>query len=408
MKTRRQVLCILLISFLLSAHSAHAQAELTLAQAWQKAKEKSYPILAQRKAQEALAAKGQVQNWWDDPSVELSSGPRTIGSVKSQVQAISLRQRLPTDADRSLEKLAVQGALESEALKSLEVEKEQENKFVRSVYGFKTAKVELEHANERLKRITAIQAHLNRTKAYTPSGSLERTLVQLRIKEIEQRKAAIESSLSLYQNEITALGLNPEAIEVSWLSAETLKNYSDLSETQGLNEKRQKVQVQTKKAQSEVSVWRPQIDLFVTSSKEIGGAEEKNEAIGLGLTIPLFSGLSPKKGAYEKAAIEEDFQLLSVQQTNKLHTQEIQKTTDLVIAKMQAISLNSIKQMESETPSFEQALKRGQISIVQFLDYEDKVHEHIEMFYTNQMQALELLSAINFYLEKSLVEILGV
>lgn len=408
MKMRRQVLCILLNSFFLGGFPAYAGADLTLSQAWQKAKEKSYPILAQRKAQEALAAKGQVQTWWDDPNVEFSSGPRTIGSVKSQVQEISLRQRLPTDASRSFEKLAIHGALASEALKTLEIEKEQENKFVRAVYGFKTAKIEREHITERLQRITAIQAHLNKTRAYTPSSSLERTLVQLRIKEIEQKKAAIENSLSLYQNKIRALGLNPEAIEVSWLSAETLKRYSDLSDAQGLNEKQQKVQVQTKKAQSEVSVWRPQIDLFVTSSKEIGGAEEKNEAIGLGLTIPLFSGLSPKKGAYEKAVIEEDFQLLGIQQKNKLHTQEIQKATDLIMAKMQATSLNSIKQMESETPSFEQALKRGQISIVQFLDYEDKVHEHIEMFYTNQMQALELLSEINFYLDKSLVEILGV
>ncbi len=408
MKMRRQVLSILLSSFLLSVNPAHAGPDLTLSQAWQKAKEKSYPILAQRKSEEALTAKGQVQKWWDDPSLEFSSGPRTIGSVKSQVQEISLRQRLPTDPGRNLEKLSIRGALESEALKSLGIEKEQENKFVHSVYGFKTAKIEMEHIQERLKRITAIQAHLNKTKAYSPSSSLERTLVQLRIKEIEQKKAAIESSLQLYQNEIREFDLNPEVIEASWISVDILRKYSDLSETQGLNEKRQKIQVQTKKAQSEVSVWRPQIDLFVMSSKEIGGAEEKNEAVGIGLTIPLFSGLSPKREAFEKAALEEDFQLLNIQRKNKLHSQELQKNMDLVITKMQATSLNSIKQMELETPSFEQALKRGQISIVQFLDYEDKVHEHIELFYTNQMQALELLSQINFYLEKSLVEILGV
>lgn len=408
-KKRHSTLLIFCVASLTGISFADAASKVSLSEAWKKAQQKSSVIQTQRQTQEVALLKSHTAKWWDDPAVEFSSGSREmVATSRSSVQTMTLRQRLPTGADRAHEKILTQGVAEAESLRTQEVEKEQESKFVKAIYGYRISQVELEHANERLTRITAIQNHLKKTQAYTPSNSLERTLVELRIKQILQRKAVVEVQLSQYRNEVSDLGINPDEVQAPWIPSSSLEKAAIAEGAKGLNEKQMTALVKSKKSQAEVSVWRPQVDVFVSSSREAGGSEEKNQLLGVGLTLPLFSGLSPKRESFEKLALEADLQMQTVQRKNQLQIKELQHSSEMLSKRLKEITEKDIHKLEASTPSFEQALKRGQITIIQFLDYEDQVHQHIEMYYETQMSVVDVLSKMSLYQEKSLIDLLGV
>lgn len=387
---------------------AFAAGTQSLAQAWRKAQERVVLLQVQRMDQEAAKLQNQAVGFWEDPVLEFSSGPRDIGTVSSRIQTLSLRQRLPVGPERALDRLAAQGAAELQNLKTVEVEREQENKFVQDIFGFKIAQIELQHAEERMKRIAAIQSHLSKTGAYTASNSLERSLIELRLKEIQQKKASAETRLKLLESHFQDLGVHPQEVQIAWVDAGTLKGCLPSGELRTLSEKQIQALRDTSKQQAEVSRWRPQIDLFAMESREVGGSEEINRAVGVGLSLPLYSGFSPKKTISEKQHLMAEMRLEGTRRQSLLLKESLEKNAELLTRKMQNVTLREIEKLEAGASVFEQALRRGTISILQFLDYEDKVHEQVEAYYAHQMEALNLLGQINLVQEKSLVEMLGV
>lgn len=375
--------------------------------AWSVAREKSLALDIQKHQVDASAALGQKSALWEDPFLELSQGRRKISAQESQVMTWSLRQRLPTGADRKIEQIAAEGEASAQVLRLKEVELAQEQDFAFKVYDHKIAEIELQHTQERLERISAIKQYLNRTKAYTAANSLERRLIDLRLRDIEQKKSKLLLEIQMSQSYFKKIGVAGVAITASWIDALKLPSLVPDSRSKNyLITQQFELKKRIANNQKDVSLFRPVVDVFISGMNESGGSEERDNSVGIGFSLPLSAFSSSKKSVIStNLMIAEKSAVLAERQAD-LAMDEIRLRSKNLAEMYQVINIETLNKIERETPTYEAALKRQEISIVQFLDYEDRVHEQVEQFYQNQVKAIQMMSVVSSLTGESILNLI--
>lgn len=405
------------VLFLLFVTDSHALAvsdsagglppRLTLNQAWEQVKEKSLALKAHKEASEAVRSKSQALNVWDDPQIDLSLGSKKLPQDSSRIQTWGLRQRLPWGAEREIAKLAGQGEAKIEDLRLRDQEREQQALFVKSLFELKISEVEKEHAQERSLRLEGVRQFLKNTRSYTSSGQLERTLIELRLKELEQRKSLLENRIKVLNQFVSELGVNPRSVEISWISPALLEKIIETPAQESLTTKQWKELQSSLQEQSRVGYLKPQVDIFVSQSREIGGAGEVNETVGVGVTLPLYSSFYDRQGHLTKSASGAKYKVLQSAQADGILGFEIKSEGQSLLLRMKKLDKVELDSLEAATGGYLKSLKRGEITIMQFLDYEDRVHDQVERFYENQMSALSIGMRASSLSEDSLVTLVG-
>lgn len=384
-----------------------APQRLTLSQAWEQVKEKSLGLKAHKEASVAARSKADALNIWDDPQIDLSLGNKKLPQDSSRIQAWGLRQRLPWGAEREIAKLAGQGEVKIEDLRLRAQEREHEALFVKSLFELKVSEVERMHTQERLIRLEGVRQFLKNTRSYTSSGQLERTLIELRLKELDQRKNLLENRIKILNQFISELGVNPRLVEVNWISPTLLEKIIATPEQESLITKQLKELQSSLQEQSRVGYLKPQVDIFVSQSREFGGAGEVNETVGVGLTLPLYSSFYDRQGHLTKSAVGAKYKVLQATQADGILAFEVKSESRSLLLRMEKLDKKGLDSLEAATEGYLKSLKRGEISIMQFLDYEDRVHEQVERFYENQMSALSIGMRASSLSEDSLVTLVG-
>ncbi|MFM6928305.1 MAG: hypothetical protein ACKOX6_07565 [Bdellovibrio sp.] len=404
---RRYFAAILWLSLSLAGPFLYGEDSFSLRAAWSVAREKSLALDIQKHQADFSVALGQKSALWEDPFLELSQGRRKASAQDSQVMTWSLRQRLPTGADRKIEQIAVEGQASVQALKLKEVELIQEQDFAFKVYDQKIAETELQHTQERIERVSAIKQYLNRTKSYTAANSLERRLIDLRLRDIEQKKSKLLLEIEMGQSYFKKIGVSGSAITAPWIDASKLPSLVPVSRSKkSLITQQLELKKRIADDQKDISLFRPTVDIFVSGMNESGGSEEKDNSIGIGLSLPLSAFSSGKKNAISSNLMMAEKSVVLAEREADLAMDEIRLRSKNLAEMYQVINIEILKKIESETPTYETSLKRQEISIVQFLDYEDRIHEQVEQFYQNQVKALQMMSMVSSLTGESILNLI--
>ncbi|MGE5085951.1 MAG: hypothetical protein ACM3MG_06580 [Bacillota bacterium] len=404
---RRYFTATLCLSLSLWGPSIYGEDSLSLKTAWSIAREKSLALDVQKHQADLSIALSQKSALWEDPFLELSQGHRKASAQDSQVMTWNLRQRLPTGADRKIEQIAAEGEASVQALKLKEVELTQERDFAFKVYDHKIAEIELHHTQERLERISAIKQYLNRTKSYTAANSLERRLIDLRLRDIEQKKSKLLLEIQISQSYFNKIGVSGNSITAPWIDASKLPSLVPENRTKNsLMTQQLELKKRIANDQKDISLYRPVVDIFVAGMNESGGAEEKDNSIGIGLSLPLSAFSSGKKNALSANLMMAEKSAALAEREADLAMEEARLLSKNLAEMYKVINVEVIKKLESETPTYEASLKRQEISIVQFLDYEDRIHEQVEQFYQNQVKAIQMISMVSSSTGESILNLI--
>lgn len=387
---------------------ASAQQSLGLQEAWGKVAPNSIEILSQKQSEQLQKEKARQLRWWDDPIVDYSQMTKSLQGTNSRVTTLGVRQKLPFGADRTAESVLEQGLVKWEESKTQTLERSQQNSFVRWLYQFKIAGIEKEHIAERLQRLQAIKSHLNKTQAYTPSSQLERDLIEIRLRELDLMKLQIDSRWREAYETLMSWGVSPEKtqVRIPWIEASVIEKSISNENSAPLALQGWEALVSAKKSRADGSVWKPQFEVFFSEMRESGGAAEEDRTFGLAMTLPLFSGFSPKKNQKLVEAKAEELKLEAFRRDTNLEWGALKSKSQVVMTSLKMFPISGVAKLEKKVDVFEEALKRKQISVMQFLDYESRTHEQVESAYSSQLEAVNILSALNLRSEKNIVEVL--
>ena len=404
---RRYFTALFLLSLSLWGLPLYGENSLSLKSAWSIAREQSLALEVQKHQADLSIALSQKSSLWEDPFLELSQGRRNASSQDSNFITWNLRQRLPTGADRKIEQIAAEGEASVQALKLKEVELKQEQDFAFKVFDHKIAETELHHTQERLERVSAIKQYLNRTKSYTTASSLERRLIDLRLRDIEQKKNKLLLEIQMSQAYFKKIGIPNVAITVPWVDASKLPSLiSDNMSKNSPTTKQLELKKRIANEQKDISLFRPVVDVFVSGMNESGGSAEKDNSIGIGFSLPLSAFSSGRKNVISTNLMMVEKSVALAEREADLAREEISLRSKNLAEIYQITNLEILKKMESETPIYEASLKRQEISIVQFLDYEDRIHEQVEQFYQNQVKAIQVMSMISSLTGESILNLI--
>lgn len=404
---RRYFTALFLLSLSLWGPPLYGESSLSLKSAWSIAREQSLALEVQKHQADLSIALSQKSSLWEDPFLELSQGRRNASSQNSNFTSWNLRQRLPTGADRKIEQIAAEGEASVQAFKLKEVELKQEQDFAFKVYDHKIAETELHHTQERLERVSAIKQYLARTKSYTTASSLERRLIDLRLRDIEQKKNKLLLEIQMSQAYFKKIGVSNVAIAAPWVDAAKLPSLVSNNMTKNSPTTKQlELKKRIANEQKDISLFRPVVDVFVSGMNESGGSAEKDNSIGIGFSLPLSAFSSGRKNVISTNLMMAEKSAALAEREADLAMEEISLRSKNLAEMYQVTNLEILKKMESETPIYEASLKRQEISIVQFLDYEDRIHEQVEQFYQNQVKAIQVMSMISSLTGESILNLI--
>ncbi len=360
-----------------------------LSQAWDVIQSNDRDIRAAGLAIQSQQERINFSKEWEDPTIEWLRSNRDVTGVSSQINTVSLRQTLPIWSDRSRSK-DVEAAVMGVAVLNKEMtEHEKEHDFVFKVYELKKNNALLEQLQKHQQYINAIQENLKKIVQISPQVKMDSAQAELKAQELDVSINELKSQILRIENELKIMSNN----EFSSVHAEWPQTLPALGQDFGRSRmvKYQTQQLEVSKRKELQSQSRPKFELLFSQASESGGSQEKNTSMGIAVTLPLFSLNSAQK---KSLGFETKVQQSYLEQA-KLN-EEIKRTT-LSEEKKQVETLQKIYSEQSSLllqKKLSQAkldLSLGKISMLQFLDFEERVRLHFEKYINLKMKMVHAM-----------------
>jgi hypothetical protein len=191
------MLAVLLIAFLtpFAVHAAPSPAEWTLSRILDRALQNSPQLKAAQSEITFAEGNAQQAGRWDNPEVSLNGGPMTSSILKGYTYSASIKQSIPLFGQKSRASAVEKG---SQALAETQLELTRlglQHQIVRLSYDLLSAEIHLKHVTHRRKNLAVIGQYLNSRPFASPAQMVEKTLIQNRIREIEEKFFDSENQL---------------------------------------------------------------------------------------------------------------------------------------------------------------------------------------------------------------------
>lgn len=392
----KSVLCC----FALLASIQLKAGEISLREAWERAAEKDLRLAIQKADIRSSQMSAHIVREWEDPVVDYAVGTRTSSIGPGSNQNVAVRQRLPfwTSTSRQSEAIAKMNLAKETEFKSSRAARE--GNFVRLIYRMQVSGIALKHLTERLRRVRLIREHLRRTKAYSPTAEVERHLIESRLAELEVASDILShEGLTLRHHVGVLSGISAqEQIEVRWALPASLDRIETQITAEFKNVRLGLVasdfELEARKATAKALEPRPSFEIFASRFRQMGGDSEQGGAIGLGLTIPIWSYFSDKRqqARIEISAAEARRELET--QTEALQQMDWKASFSSVASEIRHYPTQQMNDWDAIVDRAERELRRGLVSVIQFLELETKMHEKIERAFHAQERLVQIFSEV--------------
>ncbi len=335
-------------------------------------------------------------SWPEDPTVEYARTDRETPGTNSTVESFSLQQKIPFWSLRSRQKKVQKEFIKSSEFKSKQTELEIKNRIITQFYEVSRYKEEQRHLQERRTRFNLIRKSLAVTPSTSPGGALEKKMIESAILLTEQMFEQTELELFKHQKQIEYWGqFKIRKIQVEWISKENIQKLKQQVKLKNeitppiLQHYRYQISGFEKELDSLTPI--PEFSLNFISDKERGGSQEHNNTLGLSLTFPINSWLSPNKRRIH-AQIEQAQAIYKIQdRESELERKTLEEELDLLERSLVRFDYNKIKKLETTLFEAEKSIRQGWISLVQLVEIERQIHEQISVSFDIQLQAVRTI-----------------
>lgn len=360
---------------------------LPLVQAWEHIQKNDNDIKAANLAIQSQQERLSFSKEWEDPTVEWNRVGREVTGSSSQVNSVSLRQTLPIWSERARTKDLESANLGIVILNKEMVEHEKEHDFIIKVYELKKNKELLEQLHKHQLYILAINDNLKKLVQVAPQVKMDSALVGLKSQEIDVAIQDLKNLILRSENEISILSNQTfSEVSVNWPSS--LPNLT-LESGHGRHVKYQSQQLEVSKRKEQQFQSRPKIDVIFSQSNENGGSQERNAGVGLAVTIPIFSiSGAQKKSSHLDVQVQQSYlnQALTAESIKRSTLREEKKQVE-ALAKI--YSEQSVIELQKKLMQAKADLNMGKLSMLQFLDFEERVRLHFEKYIQIKMRLVQ-------------------
>lgn len=363
----------------------------------------------------SYAAQFEMLDWWEDPSIEVSSNQRNNlnPSMKSRVDSFTLRQPIPFGSQKRRMKPAYKARLESLQNQLSSIEQQLESELILKVYHYAKFIEEMKYMKKRRERLQSAKKNLAKRKSSSPAYELEKELILSSIKISEQQFDQNELEVKRREAELKVLGIDVQSrrISLSWFSPEKFSAF--IKQVDKNNPKKnfylesQKLNViAAQKEQDSLSAF-PEIDLFLQKDVEKGGSGERNTTIGVGFRIPISSLLGPQAKFYASELERVNSVYRFQKNQSELEREKALTSESSIVIALNRFNYENINKIQKAVSETEFKVLQGWIQISQWLEFERQMHYQIEETYNIQISALEYMLRVCAYYQCPIREFVG-
>lgn len=387
-------------------HGQMAQGE-TTAETWTLARivSRAAEVSPQLRASEneVIAAEGQAHQAgrWENPEISLGAGPMKYSVLNGTSYSASVSQEVPVFGQKSTAAAAErQGQVLAEKNRDLS-KLTLKHTVAILAYELLAAEIRSQHTAHRKESISLIGQYLSTRPFASPAQAVEKTLIQNRIREIEEKFLEANANrkkrwqdLNVYldlKSEIAPTlkwfdagkNLNPEEIRATILSQHPEIQRQEIALTQSA------LLVDQANTKS-----YPGVRLGATYNYQSVDQPQSVYNGVLSLSLPLWdAGGGSQKAANARKAIEE----------SKLETARRQAAADFETAwsdldedskRLDLYPLKLVDSLENEMKKAEANWRKGLVPVTAFLELETQVHEQANRVYEAQVAYAAALSRV--------------
>lgn len=390
------------LSVISASTSANAE-EWTLSRILARARESS-PVLRSAESEVAVA-EGQAHQAgrWDNPEISVSGGPMTISVLKGYTYEASLKQTIPLFGKKSRA-----AAVERQGLTIAENDFSStrlsfQHEIARAAYELLAAEMHSQYVTHRREHINLIGQYLSSRPFASPAQAVEKTLIQNRIREIEEKYfEAATNKTKKWQELNVNLQLKDEITPaLPWFENISLPNEADIRATilaQHPELRRQKLVAEQSSLAVSFANSKSYPDIKIGGGYNYQSIElpQKQYVGTIEFTLPIWdAGGGAQKAAEAKRVAEEG--RLDLAQRHASSELE-QAWSELITSKkkVDTYPLKLIKSLETEMRRAEANWKKGLVPATAYLELESQVHEQADRVYEAQVSYVNALSHILF------------
>ncbi len=373
----------------------------TLTKLLEKASANSATVKAAEK--DSISAENQAYQAgkWDNPEVSANFGEKSDSSTKGNVFQVSLLQTVPVFGQKSiLEKIGNQQFLISQTEKQIQSLILQ-HEVVKRAYRLAAVDEQMKHVSHRKDKIHLVEQYLKSRPFASPSQLVEKSLIENRLREIEEKFVQISATREKEWQSLNIL-LNfssPIYPELNWFTSPTLPNRESLLEKiqkDNLEITKQSKVVATSELQIEQAGKKvyPEVRVGGGYNQEILGTTEKSYYGMLQLSIPLLD-----RGGYglEAAKAKREAETYRLEQQRRETVSKFGEAwAELTegTRRLELFPLSLVPKLENQMKVTEANWRKGLVQVASFLELENQVHEQAVKVFDAQMAYVEALSHV--------------
>ncbi len=395
---RTAVSFALFLSVVASSDLHAAEASKSPAEIVQLALERSPRLAVLRHEASAAQARAGAAGLWDDPQLSMGRSRKDSPEGRGQVWELSLSQRLPIWGQKATERQAqtfkASMATWQEKIVALDIE----HGVWLDLYRLASLSNLKQHSDERRRRLGDIRKHLAGRPFASPSQLVDKSLVELRLRDLESEFSKIEleeASLRKGLERLTGISL-AQAPTMNWIERPAPPSATiDVSAVSSspLVLRQESAAAAAEKELSVMGKERlPEPTLGIGGSDESQGSREKTRGVSLGIGLPIAAwtgwrvSAARESLAAERAGVDaEKLDSVLVLERAALRAREAARRIELY-------PLTLAADLDAQLEKAEESLHKSLVGVLPFLELEDRAHEHIRSSYQAQTDYLEALS----------------
>lgn len=366
-----------------------------------RAMEKTPEINALQKDIEMAENLARQAGKWDNPDLGFSGGPMTQGSQSGRTLDVSIRQSVPLFGQKAIaEKVGEQNKISVELASQKQI-LALKYEVIRLAVRFAALEEQAKHTLHRKEKINLVAKFLGTRPFASPAQATEKTLIQNRLREIEEKFIEISTARD---NAWKALNVfltldSPIVPDAKWTNTPTLPDREKMLAS--FEEKNPDLKAQKSliaKAQLEAEQARkkkyPDIRLGAGYNEQTVDQNQRSYTGAIELSLPIVD-----RGDYGKRAAlaEKDAATYRLEQKRReLVSQFDQNWTILVQSKkrIELYPLSLVSSLETQMDKTEQGWKKGLVPITSYLELENQVHEQAFKVFDAQSDYIQVAAEV--------------
>ncbi len=338
---------------------------------------------------------------WDNPDTAFSYGPMTQAGLSGIAMDISLKQSIPLFGQKSIaERLGEQNkaTVEAESRQKLLL---LQHEVVRLAYRLAAVEEQAEHIAHRRDKISLVAKFLETRPFASPSQSVEKSLIQNRLREIEEKFLSISAAReNAWQALNVFLNLDaPIGADAKWLTNPELPDRKELfTRFKTQNPEIQKFESLIAAASIEADQAGkkgfPDIRIGAGFNQQTADLPQRTYSGTIELSLPIFDrgGYARQAALAEKEAAT--YRLEQKQRELLAQFDQIWTTLSQNRKRIELYPPSLVPLLEAQMSRAEQNWKKGLVPVSAYLELEDQVHDQAVKVFDAQTTYIEALSQV--------------